>query len=270
MKKLLLVGATSAALFTTSAMAADMPVKGPVYKAPAIVAPVYNWTGFYVGANAGAVWSRWPITDVDYGHTSAALISSDGTTTLTNTGFTGGFQAGYNWQWGSNMLLGLETDINYTDVRNSRTFTRLGPVPGLPLGYTLSDSVKSDWLWTVRPRIGVTFGNSLLYVTGGLAVADVSFTHSSVYPDCPGPPAGCPVSGSVSETKLGWTAGGGWEMAFSGPWSVKAEYLYVDLGSVSFADSQAAYGFPQFGDTHEAKLQEHIVRIGINYRLGAR
>jgi outer membrane immunogenic protein len=103
----------------------------------------------------------------------------------------------------------------------------------------------------------------LFYVTGGLAVADYNFTQASFFPNCP-----CGVSTSVSQARVGWTAGAGVQYAINSAWSVKAEYLYVDLGSASFADSLAAGGFPLATFTHSVRLTENIGRVGVNYRWG--
>ena len=262
--KRLLFALAFAGLGTGSAMAADLATRPYAKAPPPVVAPVsvYNWTGFYVGVNAGGVFSR---SEFDYTasnfFTSAAAIGADGTTRFNRTGFTGGGQAGYNWQAGK-FVLGVEGDINYTDVRSSGSITR-ATAPGLSLGYTISESSKSDWLATARVRAGVTGGNALFYVTGGLAVADYNFTQASVFPNCP-----CGVSATISGTKVGWTAGAGVEYAVSAAWSVKAEYLYVDLGSASFADNLGAAGFPQASFTHNVRLTENIGRFGVNYRWG--
>ncbi|MFO1108833.1 MAG: outer membrane beta-barrel protein [Bradyrhizobium sp.] len=260
MRKLLLA-VIFASLGAGSVLAADMAAR-PYTKAPPVIDPVYNWTGFYAGVNVGAVFSR---SEFDYIPSNFFAITPglgpDGTVRFNRTGFTGGGQAGYNWQAGK-FVLGVEGDINYTDVRGSGSITR-AVAPGLPNGYTVSESSKSDWLATARLRAGITGGNALFYVTGGLAVADYNFTQTSFFPNCP-----CGVSTSVTGTKAGWTAGGGVEYAFTPAWSVKAEYLYVDLGSASFSDNLAAGGFPAASFTHNTRLTESIGRFGVNYRWG--
>jgi outer membrane immunogenic protein len=262
MKKMLLVVAF-AGFGVTSALAADLAARPYTKAPPPVVSAVYNWTGFYVGLNAGGVFSRssFDMTASNFFGGSAPLIGADGTTRLNRTGFTGGGQAGYNWQSGA-FVFGLEADINYTDVRASASVTR-GAAPGLPLGYTVFESAKSDWLFTLRPRAGVTSGNALFYVTGGLAVADYKFTQGNFFPDCP-----CGVTSTLSKTKAGWTVGAGIEYAIDSAWSVKGEYLYVDLGSESFADNLGAAGFPTAAFTHSVKLTENIGRFGINYKWG--
>lgn len=262
MKKLLLALAF-ASVGAGTTLAADLAAR-PYTKALAtVVTPVHNWTGFYVGVNAGGVFSQseFDLTPSPFFVLPAAGIRADGTMGLDRTGFTGGGQAGYNWQAGK-FVLGIEGDINYTDVRSSASITR-ATAPGLNRGYTVFENSKSDWLATARVRAGVTAGNALFYVTGGLAVGDYNFTQGSFFPDCP-----CGVTTSVTGTRVGWTAGGGVEYAFSPAWSLKAEYLYVDLGSASFADNLAAGGFPQASFTHNVRLTENIGRVGVNYRWG--
>lgn len=261
MKKCLLAVAVLVA-FAAPAAAADLAAR-PVYtKAPIMAAPVYSWKGFYAGVNAGGVWSDADTTlTASAFFTSAALISSDGSVGLDKSGFTGGVQAGYNWQFGQ-FVLGVEADVNSTNISNSRLTIR-GAVPGLPSGYVLGESIASDWLVTLRARGGYAVNNWLFYVTAGLAIADFDFTQGSFFGDCP-----CGIVGSTTGTKTGWTVGAGVEYGLWTNWTVKAEYLYVDLGRESFADNLGAFGFPTATFAHSARLQENIFRVGVNYRFG--
>ena len=219
--------------------------------------PPSNWAGFYLGGNFGGGIGR--------DHT-AFTFTAVGTSTqlfnLSQDGFNGGAQAGYNWQSGA-FVYGVEADINYTDAKSSGSITR-ATIPGLGLGSTILESSRSEWLMTFRPRVGVTSGNALFYVTGGLAVADYSFTQGAVIPNC-----ACGVTGTVSKTKAGWTVGAGIEYAVTPAWSVKGEYLYVDLGSESFNTNLAAGGFPLATFSHDVKLTESIGRFGLNYKWGS-
>lgn len=261
MKKYLLAAAAIVALAAPAA-AADLAAR-PVYtKAPIVAAPVYSWKGFYAGVNAGGVWSNADtrLTASTF-FTSFALIGADGSVGLDKSGFTGGVQAGYNWQFGQ-FVLGVEADINSTNISNSKLMTR-GAVPGLSLGYTIGESISSDWLVTLRARAGYAANSWLFYVTAGLAIADFDFTQGSFFPNCP-----CGIVGSDSGSKTGWTVGAGVEYAAWTNWTVKAEYLYVDLGRESFADNLGAFGFPTAAFTHSARLQENIFRVGLNYRFG--
>ena len=158
--------------------AADTPTKATAYKAPpALLAN--SWTGFYVGANAGYAWSAGDVTyTVDPFFAGAAVNTPPGdagraalagaSTHVSDNGFTGGVQAGYNWQR-NNIVVGIEADFNALKLDASAdTVGRSGTI--IPWVDTIHTSIKTDWLLTVRPRIGVASNQVLLYVTGGLAV----------------------------------------------------------------------------------------------------
>ncbi len=223
------LAAVSTVAFTQIASAADMPVKA----APApMIAPVFNWTGFYAGLNAGYSWGR------DRGPlTLGSLTSPDGSTTL--DGFIGGGQLGYNWQ-SRNWVFGLEADFQGTGQKgsvnatcpggtttsvNSCTPGHIGDTvndPALPVTASLSE--KLEWLGTLRGRIGVTVTPTLMpYVTGGLAYGhvNVSETVSGVNVTGTNGANGAtftPGGGSISNstTKVGWTIGAGIEFRSSG------------------------------------------------------
>jgi outer membrane immunogenic protein len=174
------------------AFAADIPRAAPSYKAP-VMAPVYNWTGFYVGINGGGGWGNTDWEGQGSGNLSGALV---------------GLTLGYNWQaLGSPWVFGLEGDIDWTNIRG----TVACPVTG-------GCETRNQWLGTVRGRIGYAIDRVMPYVTGGLAIGDVRASQ--------------PGFGGVNETKAGWTLGAGVEAAIAPQWTAKIEYLYVDLGSV--------------------------------------
>jgi outer membrane immunogenic protein len=152
MKKILLSSVALLGL-ATGAVAADLPSR----RAPAPIiaaAPIFTWTGFYVGVNAGYAWS-----DNDFDTVDLADEDDDG-------GFVGGAQVGYNYQIGS-FVVGLEGDIQYADFGGELTFVD-GP------DADLDDDVfdRGDWFGTVRARAGVAFDRALIYATGGFAFAD--------------------------------------------------------------------------------------------------
>ena len=213
----------AAAVIVPAAQAADLG--RPSLKDDADYGPPrYLWTGFYAGLQAGYAWGESRQTN---------------TTTLVTTGnydfdgFVGGGTLGYNFQSGQ-LVWGVETDISYTDVSGSST---------VACGLGCSSSI--DWLWTLRGRLGLDMNGWMPYVTGGLAVADGHVSTNG--------------SGSSSDTLVGWTAGGGVEVKLDRNWSVKAEYLYVDLGDMR----NPIPGFSIRGDFDEL----HIVRAGINYKF---
>ena len=154
MKKILLA---SVALFgfAGAASAADLPVRAAP-PAPIIAAvPVFTWTGFYVGVNAGYGWNA---NDSIVVNGLRFDLDDEG-------GFVGGAQAGYNYQIGS-FVVGLEGDIQYADFGGDDRFDFDGD------GILDDDFNTSDWFGTVRARAGVAFDRALIYATGGFAFAD--------------------------------------------------------------------------------------------------
>ncbi len=208
-------------LGATGAQAADV----------ARVAPSrFDWSGFYAGANGGYGWGRTHWSDPVFGFSSGDFDISGGLL---------GGQLGYNWQSGR-LVLGLESDADWANL--SGATAGLG---GACLGYAGGQCLtRQDWLGTTRGRIGYAFGRWLPYVTGGLAYGGVGIEQ-------PG--------GSSTQTRTGWTVGGGLEYALNRNWSAKVEYLHLDLGTASFfsAASQAP--------TLKAPVTDDIVRAGINY-----
>jgi outer membrane immunogenic protein len=281
---------TALAGWMSPALAADMvlPVKAPV------MAPVvYNWTGFYAGVNVGYSWGRDPYDIAGattnrtrifraFGLPAETLISdvtaagpgflAAGTANI--DGFVGGGQIGYNWQTGA-WVWGLETDIQWTGQKGSTQFCL---TIGCPLGSFVADAdYKLRWFGTLRARAGVLVDpRVLLYVTGGLAYGEVQADYAS---GILGFPLGLV---STSTVKAGWTIGGGIEGALSNNWTVKAEYLYVDLGTISSAalGGLATTIFPNvpqggfttvvdttFAGTASTRLRDNIFRVGLNYRF---
>jgi len=215
MKNILLASVAILALGTASASAADiarrpMPMKAPAY------APIYNWTGAYIGINGGGGWGR-----SDY---SAPFPTGSFNT---SGGLVGG-TLGYNWQMGQ-LVFGVEGDIDWSNIRGST-----------PCAGTTCET-RNDWLGTARGRLGYAFGRFLPYVTGGAAFGNVKTNIAGI--------------GSASDTKAGWTLGGGLEYGLAGPWSIKAEYLYVDLGHDSVVLGS------------NANFHANVVRAGLNYRF---
>jgi outer membrane immunogenic protein len=246
MKKILMA---SAALLTmvASASAADLYAK-----APAHVAPVNNWTGFYIGANAGYAGGE---TELGLG------VPGLGSVALTNTssGFVGGGQIGYNWQAGS-LLYGLEADIQGSNVKSTSGLGALGGLGGGGgVGLGVGDiGSTTNYFGTVRGRFGVMpWERSVLYVTGGLAYGQTSTSFLLPLGD---------------NTKIGWTVGAGLEYMIAPNWSVKTEYLYVDLGKDDVdLGALGAFGGGGGGVVPVGTLTEqtrmHVVRAGVNYHF---
>jgi outer membrane immunogenic protein len=240
-------------------------------KAPVVVAPIYNWTGFYVGLNAGGAWNEsnpttttlFPVAAY-FADSSVTAIGQVGNQHINRSGFTGGVTGGYNWQI-SNAVIGVEADFNYFGIKGSSTATALYPCCA-PTSFTINSSVSTDWLATVRGRVGFLATPALLlYGTGGLAVANVKANY--LFTDTF---AAANESASISTTRYGWTAGVGGEYALMNGWSIKAEYLYVDLGRARTTSNNLFVGIPLPLQTftHTVNLTSNIGRVGINYKFG--
>lgn len=232
----------------------------------------YNWTGVYAGLNAGVgIGSSDAKTTTVFSPTgyfatsSVPAIASAGDQNLNNTNFIGGAQVGYNQQFGK-WVLGGELDFNFMNINDSKSCTEVYPCCA-PTTFTIKSSVDTDWLFTLRPRIGYASNNWLFYATGGLAVTKLNadFILTDTF-------ANGHETGSISETKAGWTVGGGIEMGFKNKWSIKTEYLYANFGDVSttsqnFTAFTPPIAFPANTFTHTINMQIHIVRVGLNYRF---
>ena len=256
MTKTILTALALAALGGT-ALAADLPSrKGPVY---APIAPIFTWTGFYAGVNAGAVFTENKIrTSGTAPFTIGNVLAERRPSAISNdeTGFIGGAQIGYNYQIG-NVVLGVETDIQYTDI-SSRTSR---------VGTSNANSVFSqdlDYLGTVRLRAGYAFDRVMVYATGGLAYGDVSNRATFFNAVSPGQ---VDYVGSKSDVKVGYTVGGGVEYAFTNNLSLKAEYLYYDLGKQNVAVNQINNALLPGSYVSRMENTGHIVRAGLNYRF---
>ena len=253
MRKVLgLVGATL--LFAGPALAADLG-KPPPYKAPALM-PVFSWTGWYIGGNIGYGWGE----STDPGISSNHIIFGSNTfTNLKPKGVIGGGQIGYNWQVNPSWLIGLEADFQGADIKDSGTKATTLFVNGVGNPATNSLSEKLDFLGTVRGRLGWTAGNWLFYGSGGLAYGNVKSTVDFDVPTIP-----LAVSGSHSETRVGWAAGGGINYAVTPNWILGVDYLHYDLGHTSVTGVDPVFGVTVSADQ---KVGGDIVRGVINYKF---
>ena len=227
MKKFLLISTAVAAL-ASGAQAADLGVpRAPV--AAAVVAPVFSWTGFYIGLNAGYGWGS-------YTQFSPLGLGPG----VSPKGFVGGGQIGYNHQI-NNLVLGLEADIQ-SGPRGQTAQGTIGPFWSCITGPCV---VNVNWFGTVRARAGVAVDRALIYATGGLAYGGFS--------------GGIPNSPQAgSSTKVGYSLGAGVEYAFTPNVTAKLEYLYTNLGTADFGTDGA-------GNRYSARGNFHTVRVGLNY-----
>jgi len=253
-------------LAATSAFAADLPVKAT----PAAV-PACSWCGFYIGGNAGGIWSNDSVLFGGDDTTLAAIARGQLPATLPTspTGFIGDAQVGYNSQI-SSFVWGIEADWQGTSLNHTASLASNIGVPFFPTTTTAQE--RLEFIGTIRGRAGFTATpNFLAYFTGGLAYGDPSLTTTvTTFPFGGGAPCnGICGAATTNPWRAGWTAGLGGEWKFYGPWSVKAEWLYYDLGVVSQRYGDSAGRFPTAFITASERFTGNIVRIGINYALGA-
>jgi outer membrane immunogenic protein len=296
--KRLLLGAAGLALAGGQVFAADMPVKAPP------VAPVvaYSWTGFYVGANGGYSWGRanTDLTETSVTTTTATITTLAGAPIASATvvgapvvnadnartrvdGWLGGLQAGYNYQV-DRWLWGIEADLQITSERGGTTFCFPANVLACGPGTTAIGvaNYSLPWFGTLRARAGVVaWERVLFYATGGLAVGQIR----ADYADAIGPGVLTPLAiatASVNQTRAGWVAGAGIEGALTGGWTLKIEYLHMDLGSVAGSPTGLTTGSLAlvlgdfrttltqsiaFNSAFHARFTDDIIRVGLNYRF---
>jgi outer membrane immunogenic protein len=255
MKKIILA-TVLAGIGSTAALAADLGAR-TYTKAPAMMAAVSNWSGFYIGGNVGYGWGN---GNTDISPSVNGFNMTAVTVDSQPKGIIGGGQIGYNWQWGA-IVSGFEADIQGSGVKGTtRTAltNSLGPTTAL-VGSELS------WLGTLRGRFGVVVTpDLLLYGTGGLAYGKVSDSTNVTIAD---PPFNDTWPASTQQTKSGWVAGAGVEWMFTRGWSAKAEYLHVDLGSSSKNAKDEITVPISVTIKNTWQHQYEIVRLGLNYHF---
>ena len=232
MKKFLLGTVALVALgATVPALAADLGARAPYYsKAPAYAAPIYNWTGFYIGGHIGGAFS----SDNNFN----GLVTGNN-----NDGrFLGGLQVGGDYQFAPNWVVGLEGQYSWLGNNNSVIF---------PGGTVYTNNQRE--LGSVTARLGYTWGPALLYVKGGYAYSNNN--ESLVVGGAPTPFA------FDSNHSNGYTVGAGLEYMFAQNWSAKVEYQYYNFGDSRFVAPAALVPFGSF------TTDDHVVKVGVNYRF---
>lgn len=236
-------------------------------------ASAYNWTGIYAGVNVGGAWgstcSNWTPT---LPGVSAVFTGGD---CPNNTSFIGGGQLGYQFQSDA-WVIGLEGDIGGATAHSHDRARMTVGAPGIPAGtYIFNGDSTPSSIETIRPRIGYAAGDALFYVTGGGAFAGGTSAASVRFIPAGGSTPTAFFGGSNSGTRVGWTVGGGLEYHVGGGrWSVKAEDLYTDLGSLGSSPNRCTgAGCTNFGTGLNWVSQNHsmtlnVFRVGVNYNFG--
>ncbi|PSJ57394.1 outer membrane protein [Pseudaminobacter soli (ex Li et al. 2025)] len=225
----------SALLFAgiTGAQAADVVVQEPV--------AVYNWSGIYVGAQAGYAWGDAPFRNRSGNYVEGADYDP--------RGFLGGFYAGYSQQLSNNVVLGIEGDINFANIkRNGVDYVDFAD------GYVYSDNAhaKMRWNGAVRARVGYAMDRFMPYLAGGVSFGELKF-------DLLDPSDGSTIF-SEKATMTGWNIGAGVDYAATDNLILRAEYRFSDFGSKTF---HGLYGV----DDGKIKLRTNDIRLGIAYKF---
>jgi len=233
MKSLLLASAVVFAGISGAYAADAIQYEEPV---PVVTAPVFSWTGGYLGGQIGYGWGKSRFGDDDF---VSINVKPDG--------FLGGLYAGYNFDLGNSVVLGLDGDITYNNLKDSYSVTDLA-------GDSESLESKLRWSGAVRARAGVAVDRFLPYIAGGVAFGSVKNTLSSTED-------GIEDSFSQSKTLTGWTAGAGVDYAATDNLIVRLEYRYTDYGNKDF----------DFGTDSDLsvrnKFKTNDVRLGVAYKF---
>jgi outer membrane immunogenic protein len=239
MKKLL-IGVVGLVALSGSAIAADLPAR--TYKAPpVVVAPIYDWTGFYIGANGGWGSSRncWGIVPV------GGVTIADGC--VSRSGGVAGGQIGYRWQSGQ-FVFGVEGQGDWANLSGSRVS------PNFPAFQT---GVTVDAFGLITGDIGYAWNNSLFYLKGGAATVRNRYNIWTV-------PGGV-LAATGSSNKWGGTVGVGWEYGFAPNWSAGIEYDRLFMGNANNSFSFAGFGV---GAANRIGQDVDVVMLRVNYRFG--
>jgi outer membrane immunogenic protein len=276
MLRRILLASVGAIALAGSAFAADLPSRAPppVYVPPA---PIFTWTGFYIGGQVGYAWGK---NNVNFGDNFGDFDSFSYNT----SGVIGGAHVGYNLQL-SQFVIGLEGDVDGTSQRKSFSQSMLfgsslvtGAFGGLagPLTGTGTFAVNHSIEGSIRGRVGYAWDRVLLYATGGVAFGGFNSSVSGNFAGfvtadttsglAPFGPIG--GSSSSSATRVGWTVGGGLEYAVTNNWSIRAEYRYTDFGhATQYATSFDSVLLGPAGAFINRHFTENRVQVGFSYKF---
>jgi outer membrane immunogenic protein len=253
MRKLLFAHAAMLAVTMAGpAIAADLPMKSEV----PYVAPRFSWTSCYVGAHLGGGRAAKDMTDpvqlVQDSFLGAGSTTGITTASTTPTGVVIGGQIGCDYEFASNLVIGIEGSASGSTMRGSTNV-------GLPLGNPDVGLVQAntDFLASVTGRVGYAFDTVLLYAKGGFAVAGDKYNVSGTF-------TGLPYNFQGLDNRYGWTAGGGVDWAFSRHWSMNVEYDYYRFGNGPILMSDGINGFSGVVDVRQTV---QVVKVGVNFHI---
>jgi outer membrane immunogenic protein len=234
-----------ACFLASPAIAADLPPPpAPPPRAPAVYAPIpapiFTWTGFYFGANGGYGWSKWSDNFGD---------------NISGRGALAGGQLGFNYQI-NQFVIGIDADADWSGMTGNIGASATGPFGGV-ISATATD--QNNFVSTFGARAGYAIDHALIYAKGGGAwtrdVLSVSVTNVG----------GAVASGSSTNNRLGWMVGGGLEYAVTNNVTVKAEYDYLNFGSMNESVTISGGGLAPTTGTVSSKLNMNLVKVGVSY-----
>jgi outer membrane immunogenic protein len=257
------VAALGLLAFSARAEAADIyaPIAPAPFPVAAPLAPL--WSGLYGGAHVGGAWADLKTTDLDtYWFDATSATQPKLTTKQTPSGVFGGGTIGYNMQRGG-VVFGIEADFGAMDLNGNRRITNPDAVL-VPGNETAFAHISTGFYGDLTGRLGWAWGPWLFYGKGGFAVLEAKTFVNELDPnEHRGDPA-------FDDTRIGWTAGGGFEYLWNPAWSVKVEYQFFDFGTSSsslFARPDGA-GANEHTYSFNHDLEINTVKVGLNYHLG--
>lgn len=241
-----------------TALAADLPVKAPAYKAPPAAA--FTWTGFYVGGNVG--WGLYHFTSTNVATVNSTNFPAGYSSSADLDGFLGGAQVGYDWQFAPNWLVGVGGDFDWADIKGDENNS--GVLNPLVVSHIHS---SITWLATATAHLGYVLDNNwLLYAKGGGA-----WEHTKTDSNTTNPAGVIVTTISGDHARSGWTAGGGAEYRFARNWSALLEYDYVDFGTATQSNTvtmgTTAPVVTGASVQRDNTAHMHVIKLGVNYRL---
>jgi outer membrane immunogenic protein len=260
-RKYLLASVGAIALTGSAAFAADLPSRAPppVYLPPP---PIFTWTGFYIGGQVGGAWGTGGSSFTAFDAVTGRFVE-DSFGGGNPSGVIGGGHLGYDyqiptWNWfsSSGVVIGLEGSVDGSSLSKTTTVNLPGTFGG---SGTLTANTSADIQGSIRGRLGIAWDRVLVYATGGVAFGSINSNIELNAIDAAGVPFF--ASRSRSNSRTGWTVGGGIEYAFTPNWSIGAEYRYTDFGTLSRSASLADGSFISGSRT----LRENQVQARFTY-----
>jgi outer membrane immunogenic protein len=248
-----------------SVQAADVDVKKLVVERE--IEPALSWNGLYVGIHGGWAaggWDGQPTYDGGMGPVPGVFDAGE----IEGDNWLAGVTVGANKQLGQ-IVLGIEADGSWGDFGGESTFN----AKGASAGYAWKIENSLDNLGTLRGRLGYALGPVLVYGTGGIAFGQTSGALTVTADHRQGfTPTKVTAVGEAEENHIGWVAGAGAEWAMGGGWSLKGEWLHIDLGEAAYRLTGTAYpgtpgAFPHTTDSYPSALEFEIFKAGLNFRF---